>query len=73
MELEEGIRMTRALGFGEVGPGEIIPCEDARRAVRPFRTPRVEDDFRPLGSSPGVMGWWTALPRAMQVMLSTCC
>jgi len=52
-EFEEGIRMTRASGLGEIG--WFVLFEDARRFAMPFRTPRPVIDLRP--SSPKDIGW----------------
>lgn len=46
--------------------------DEARRAAMPFRTPRPVIDLR-VPSSPKDIGWWTAFPRAIQLMLSTSC
>ena len=71
-EFEEGIRMTRESGFGVGGWEFSMFCDEARRFARPLRRfkPVTED---PLRSSPRFMGWWTAFPRAMQLMASTSC
>jgi hypothetical protein len=72
-EFEEGIRITRASGLGETGWEEImLVWDEARRFAMPFRTPKPVIDLRP-PSSPNDIGWCTAFPRAIQLMLSTSC
>src|ERR1700735_3241389 len=72
MELDDGIRITRASGLPATESGLVImPCDGVRRDDILFRMFRpVTVDFR-LGSSPSTMDVWTTFPRAMVFILST--